>query len=118
MLPSSELLRNDGVGRIITFNKGVRLGALGRSDDAIAVYDDMLARFGSATELPLREQVAKGLHNKGVRLGALGHSKNQVAVLEDLLARFGFAEEPTLAEVVDLALDSLTQLAFIAMGGE
>jgi hypothetical protein len=30
-----------------------------RSAHSIAVYDDLLARFGSATELPLREQVAR-----------------------------------------------------------
>jgi tetratricopeptide (TPR) repeat protein len=54
-------------------NKGVTLGALDRSAEAIAVYDDLLARFGTATELPLREQVAKaqtlkaGLH-KSCRL--------------------------------------------------
>jgi hypothetical protein len=36
----------------------ITLGALGRSEDAIAVYDDLLARFGTATELPLREPVA------------------------------------------------------------
>ena len=46
------------------FNKGVTLGALGRSGDAIAVYDDLLARFATATELPLREQVAKARHLK------------------------------------------------------
>jgi hypothetical protein len=40
-------------------NKGVALGALDRSAEAIAVYDDLLARFGTATELPLREWVAK-----------------------------------------------------------
>src|SRR5271166_5505501 len=51
------------------FNIGVTLGALGRSADEIAVYDDLLARFGAATELPLREPVAKALLNKGVRLG-------------------------------------------------
>jgi tetratricopeptide (TPR) repeat protein len=41
------------------FNKGITLGMLDRSMDAIAVYDDLLARFGTATELSLREQVAK-----------------------------------------------------------
>jgi hypothetical protein len=40
-------------------NKGITLGALDRSAEAIAVYDDLLARFSTATELPLREQVAK-----------------------------------------------------------
>ncbi len=41
------------------FNKGFTLGTLGRSEEEIAVYDDLLARFGTATELPLRQQVAK-----------------------------------------------------------
>jgi tetratricopeptide (TPR) repeat protein len=31
-------------------NKGVTLGALGRRHDAIAVYDDLIARFGRQTE--------------------------------------------------------------------
>jgi hypothetical protein len=36
-------------------NKGFRLETLGRSEEAIASYDDVLARFGTATEAPLRE---------------------------------------------------------------
>ena len=43
------------------FHKGVTLGAFDRSAEAIAVYDDLLARFGTATELPLREPVSKAL---------------------------------------------------------
>ncbi len=31
------------------------LSALGRSEEAIAAYDDLLARFNEATESPLRE---------------------------------------------------------------
>ena len=81
-------------------NKGFTLGALGRSEDAIAVYDDLLGRFGAATEPPLREQVAKALFNKGVRLGALGRSEEEIAVYDDLLARFGAATEPALREIV------------------
>jgi hypothetical protein len=38
------------------------LVALGRSEGAIAVFDDVLARFGAATELPLK--VANARHNK------------------------------------------------------
>src|SRR5438445_11727229 len=40
------------------FNKGVRLGELGRTEDEIAVYEDLVARFGIAPQLPLRERVA------------------------------------------------------------
>ena len=45
-------------------NKGVTLAALDRREDAIAAYDDVLARFDATTELPLREQVAKARHLK------------------------------------------------------
>ena len=86
------------------FNLGVRLGELGRSEEAIAVYDDLLARFGTATELPLREQVARALVSKGVRLGALGRSEEAIAVYDDLLARFGTATELPLREQVARAL--------------
>jgi hypothetical protein len=46
-------------------NKGITLGTLDRSTEEIAVYDDLLARFGTATELPLREQVAKAKSRRG-----------------------------------------------------
>jgi len=82
------------------FNKGVRLGALDRSEDAIAVYDDLIARFGTATEPALRERVAMALFNKGVRLGALDRSEDAIAVYDDLIARFGTATEPALREQV------------------
>ena len=45
-------------------NKGVTLGALGRSDEAMAVYDDVVARFGAATEEPLCRLVARATANK------------------------------------------------------
>ena len=53
-------------------NKGVRLGAAGRSEEAIAVYDDVIARFADTTEPALQEPVATALVYKGVRLGELG----------------------------------------------
>ena len=58
-------------------NKGVRLGSLNRSQEAIAAYDDVVKRFGEATEPALREQVAKALVNKGILL--LRQEKNAQA---------------------------------------
>jgi hypothetical protein len=49
-------------------NKGLALDALGYSEKAIAVYDDLLTRFGSATEEPIREQVARTHYEKEVLL--------------------------------------------------
>jgi TolA-binding protein len=39
-------------------NKGGRLGELDRAEEAVAVYDEVVARYGDATEPALREQVA------------------------------------------------------------
>ena len=80
--------------------KGYSLGTLGRSEEEIAVYDDLLARFSNASEAAFREQVASGLFNKGFKLGALGRSDDAIAVYDDLLARFGNASEVALREQV------------------
>ena len=85
-------------------NKGVALNALNRSEEAIATYDELLSRFGTATEPALREQVAKALLGKGVALGALNRSKEEIAVYDELLSRFGTATEPALQEQVAKAL--------------
>jgi tetratricopeptide (TPR) repeat protein len=89
---------------VALFNKGSHLGSLGRNEEAIAAYDDLLARFGNATELPLLKQVAMGLFNKGVTLFTLGHDEEAIAAYDDLLARFGSATELPLLEEVAIAL--------------
>jgi hypothetical protein len=43
------------------FNKGVTLGTLGRSDEAITVFDELIARFGAADDLPLQDIIAKAV---------------------------------------------------------
>ena len=46
-------------------NKGISLSKLGRNDEEIAVYNNVLARFSTGTETALRENVARALYNKG-----------------------------------------------------
>jgi tetratricopeptide (TPR) repeat protein len=77
---------------------------LGSSEEAIAVYDNLLTRFGSATEAPVLEQVARALVNKGIALDALGRSSEAIAVYDDLLVRFGSATEAPILEQVARAL--------------
>jgi tetratricopeptide (TPR) repeat protein len=88
-------------------NKGFRLGELGRREEAIAVYDDLLTRFGTDTEAltdaMIRERVARTLLNKGITLGQLGRRENAIAVYDDLLTRFGFDTEAPIRELVSLA---------------
>jgi tetratricopeptide (TPR) repeat protein len=82
-------------------NKGIALSTFGRSAEAIAVYDELLARFGTATEL--REQVAKALVNKGNTLGKLNRSVEAIAAYDELLARFGTATELPLRKAIATA---------------
>jgi hypothetical protein len=59
-------------------NKGAVLGELGRNNEGLAVYDEVVGLFDTAAELPIREQVAKALFNKAGRLGQLGRRDVQI----------------------------------------
>ncbi|MCP4960502.1 MAG: hypothetical protein GY925_14690 [Actinomycetia bacterium] len=65
------------------------LGELGRSDEAIGVYDEVITRFGDHTEPAITERVAMAMFNKGVRLGALGRSDEAIGVYDEVITRFG-----------------------------
>jgi len=86
------------------FNKGVTLGDLDRSEEAIAVYDDAVSRFADARELAFRERVAMALFNKGFRLGTLGRKEEAIAVYDDVVNRFADAREPALQKQVAMTL--------------
>ncbi|MEO5333757.1 MAG: TIR domain-containing protein [Magnetococcus sp. YQC-5] len=86
------------------FNKGVMLGTLNRSDEAIAVYDTLVARHGDRSETAIVEQVAQAIYNKGVRLGALNRSEEEIAVYDALVARHGDRSETAIVELVASAI--------------
>jgi len=88
------------------FNRGAVLGTLNHSDDEIAVYDSLIARFENAAEPRLREQVAMALFSKGVALGKLGRQEEALLAYDALIAQFENALEPALREQVALALFS------------
>ena len=75
-----------------------------RPGEAVAAYDQVLAWFGDAPELALREQVATALVNKGVRLGARSRSEDELAAYDQVLALFADAPELALREQVATAL--------------
>jgi tetratricopeptide (TPR) repeat protein len=75
-----------------------------RHEDAIAVYDEVVARFNSAADPSLQIQIAAALHNKGYRLGVLGRGHDAIAVYDQVVTNFGAAHEPTLQEQVAKAL--------------
>jgi tetratricopeptide (TPR) repeat protein len=92
-----------GVARALV-NKGIALGSLDRGEDEIAVYDEVIRRFGNAEELPFREEVARALVNKGITLRSLGRGEDEITVYDEVIRRFGDAEELPLREQVARAL--------------
>ncbi len=60
----------DWLQALTLFKKGVALGQLDKSEEAIAVYDQVVERFGESVDLPLREQVAKALYKRARGLGS------------------------------------------------
>ena len=89
---------------VALFNKAATLGQLNRSEEEIQACDELLRRFGDATEPALRERVAKALVNKGITLGQLSRSEEAVQAYDEVVRRLGDATEPALREQVAKAL--------------
>jgi tetratricopeptide (TPR) repeat protein len=88
-------------------NKGYRLGQLDRSEEEIAVYDEVVRRFGERTEPGLAELVAKALVNKGYRLGQLDRSEEEIAVYDEVVRRYENVETLVIRSQVSNAKNSL-----------
>ncbi|MEK7213990.1 MAG: SIR2 family protein [Chloroflexota bacterium] len=95
--------------------RGLTLGSLGRGDEAVAAYDEVVRRFGEAPEAALRGQVARALVNKGFSLGELGRGDAAVAAYDEVMRRFGEAPEAALRQQVARAHFNLA--CFMALAG-
>jgi TolA-binding protein len=80
-------------------NVGVLLGELDRSEEAVGVYGEVVARFGDTPEPALRTS-SQGSSQQGVTLGQLDRSEEAVGVYDEVVARFGNTPEPALREAV------------------
>ena len=87
----------------VLFNAGVVLGELGRTDEAIAAYDLIDARYATDTAPALREQAAKALVNKGAALLQRRNNDKAIAAYDLVETRY--------ASDVAQALRRLTALA-------
>ena len=103
---SDEVLTLDPKNAQVLQQKGVLLRQLGRHEEEIAVYEEVVERFVDAEEAGLREQAVKALLNKGVTLGQLERPEEEIAVYEEVVERFVDAEEAGLREPAAKALFS------------
>lgn len=86
------------------FNKGVVLAQLGRWEEAIAAYDELVRRTGGSAVLGVRENAVRALFNKGASLAGHQRYEEAIAVYDDLVRLFSDAPEPSLREAVAKAL--------------
>ncbi|MCH7801935.1 MAG: SIR2 family protein, partial [Chloroflexi bacterium] len=70
--PSTETRRT--IARAMLYN-GITFGKLGRSEEAIKVYDELIERYSDDEEPGVRTHVAVALRGKGVEVRALGRSE-------------------------------------------
>jgi tetratricopeptide (TPR) repeat protein len=100
---SADLRLREQVAKAL-FYKSITLGSLNRSEEKIAVCDDIVSRFADAKEPALRERVAWALYSKGLDLGSLKRREESIAVHDDLVSRFADAKEQVFREQVAAAL--------------
>jgi tetratricopeptide (TPR) repeat protein len=85
-------------------NKSSRLDDLGRFDEALAVAEEVVARFGADADPTVQKQVARALLNAGATLAQLGRWDAAVAASDALVARFEGSSDPSLLPCVAEAM--------------
>src|SRR6516162_6733582 len=84
--------------------KAIALGEALQLDDAIAVYDEAVRRYGDRTEAGIAVLVAKALYNKAVLRGRAGLFDDAVDVCDEVLRRYADLADFVFAETVAKAL--------------
>jgi tetratricopeptide (TPR) repeat protein len=94
----------DWLEALTLYHKGVALGEMGKSEEEIRIYDDVVKRFGKSPDLPLQEQVATALANKAIAVGNMGEQEEAIRICDDVVKRFGESAELPFREQVATAL--------------
>jgi tetratricopeptide (TPR) repeat protein len=85
-------------------SKGVALHTMGRSEESIAVFEELIRRSKEATESDVQTCVAIALVNKGIAFATLSRIEEEIDAYDEMLQRFGEAANPTLREQIARAL--------------
>jgi tetratricopeptide (TPR) repeat protein len=84
--------------------KGISLGALNRSDEEIAAYDEAIERFGDSDEPEVKQEVADALFAKAASLEKKQRLDEAVATYDQLVQKYEAAPEIELQARVARAL--------------
>ncbi|MBI2422740.1 MAG: tetratricopeptide repeat protein [Candidatus Hydrogenedentes bacterium] len=85
------------------FMKGQCLAMLGRSLEAIAVYQEVVSRYDSHPVAELQELIARAMLSMGYCLDTLDRSLEAITVYDELVARFGDRPEASSLACVAMA---------------
>jgi tetratricopeptide (TPR) repeat protein len=97
---STDLAASAGV------NLGVVLGELGRPQEALAAYQQVIDDYRDDPSPALREQVARALYNRGATLGKLGRPQEALAAYQQVIDDYRDDPSPALREQVARALNN------------
>ena len=86
------------------FAKAVNLNNQNRVRDALALWDELLRRFGQSKNPALLEPIATAHFNKGVTLGRMNRPQDALGAYEEVVHRFGQSRNPAVLESVAMAL--------------
>ena len=85
------------------FSSAVALSGQGRTEEALAVFDEVVQRFGESRSPAILSLVAMSLAGKGTKLGSMNRIEDALAVCEELLQRFGENDTISILEAVAVA---------------
>jgi len=86
--------------------KGIVLERYDKYAEEIAVYDEIIRRFGNDNSPFVREQVAEALVNKGLNLQRQDKYEEAIALYGSIVRRFGNDPSPGIRKQVIRALNS------------
>ena len=85
--------------------RGAALEEQDECEEALAVFRELISRFGKATELEIREHVAFSLLRTGMILCFLHRREEASGALGAMLKRFPLGESEKIDEHLELALE-------------
>lgn len=89
-------------------NKGSTLAGPDSSEamhSAIAIWDDLIERFGEDSELDIHVQIASAMTKKAGAMMKLGEREAAVAVCDETVRRYRASDRPDLRREVSMALE-------------
>ena len=86
------------------FNRAVALGKLGRKEEELSAYNDVVDRFGEDSSPSVLEVVVRSLVNNGIVLGQMGRSEEELEAYDEVVNRFDDGHSPVSSEGIAKAM--------------